>query len=73
MNIDVDESTVEVSDSSYDDINTSQLPVTSTSKPLSQVRWHKADEIYQLVVEAKEVVEDVRPSNKSNSPLSSQQ
>ena len=69
MNIDVDESAVEESESAYDDINTTQLPVASTAKPLSQGRWHSADEIYQLVVEAKEVVEDVPPGDKSNSYL----
>ena len=67
MNIDVDECAVEESESSYDDINTTQLPVVSTAK--SQGRWHSAGEIYQLVVEAKEVVEDVPSGDKSNSYL----
>ena len=66
MNIEVDESTVEGSESSYDDTNTTQLPVASTAKSLSQGRWHSADEIYKLLVDAKEVVEDVPPGDKSN-------
>ena len=69
MNIDVDESAVEESESSYNDINTTQLPVASTAKPLSHGRWHSADELYQLIVEAKEVIGDVPPGDKSNSYL----
>ena len=69
MNIAVDESAVEESESSYDDINTTQLHVASTAKPLSHGRWHSADKIFQLIVEAKEVVENVPPGDKSNSYL----